>query len=547
MHQESKEAEEDLTLYDYLPQEPIDMVVVLTVIAMFFYYIWRATYLTPWYDELYTYYYFISRGPAYAAIHWPLPNNHVGYSVLASLLDLFGNSYMGLRGISFFCAVLNPYLVYRICRRFLQDWYAYGAMVLYFSNMLVNEMSVQGRGYTLACTCFLITVRQLTIICRSGEFKLFDYIVFAIALILGLYTLPSSIYWVIPTCMAAAVFLLVNGYRTYDYRGSIWNSRYFKRLKNCIVTGAISAVIIFLLYLVIWLSIGSNFLIKDENSVYFGMSHVKLILSHPFVCAEKGLGYMLSRPYIQNVGRSDYFRNFLNWFNSLSGCMYPDFNVFTIVMSIFACIILFFECIRHFENSRTIFNLIMIFNLIGYPIMIIIQSKLPYYHVFSYTGALTAFIFAFVLEHISVMLRFFIRKNDNFAKIRRLIYVTPVLLMVIFSLMMITRPDYHNQLGNRETNCYNALYIAHPENAKKICAIDCDQQYLLKFGWDIECENTDIYDCDYILIDKNMMVEGYTGPDFWKCYLNYETIPWDYVNSNYYIFYENEDFLLYKK
>ena len=33
----------------------------------------------PWYDELYTYYYFISRGPLYAAIHWPVPNNKVGY------------------------------------------------------------------------------------------------------------------------------------------------------------------------------------------------------------------------------------------------------------------------------------------------------------------------------------------------------------------------------------------------------------------------------------------------------------------------------------
>ena len=59
MLRESNESEESLTIYDYLPQEPIDMVVVLTVIAMAFYYIWRATYLTPWYDELYTYYFII--------------------------------------------------------------------------------------------------------------------------------------------------------------------------------------------------------------------------------------------------------------------------------------------------------------------------------------------------------------------------------------------------------------------------------------------------------------------------------------------------------
>ena len=273
MQRESTEPE-GKTLYDYLPQEPIDMVVVLTVIAMVFYYIWRANYLTPWYDELYTYYYFISRGPIYSAIHWPLPNNHVGYSVLSSLLNMFGNSYIGLRGISFLCAVINPFLVYRLSRRFLEDLYAYGAMLLYFSCMLVNDLSIQGRGYTLACTCFILTLRQLGIICRSEDFKLFDYIVFGLALIIGLYTLPSSIYWVIPSCMAAGIFLLVNGFRTTDYRDTIWNTRYFKRLKNCIVTGLISALIVFLLYLIIWLAVGSNLLVKDPASSLYGMSHV---------------------------------------------------------------------------------------------------------------------------------------------------------------------------------------------------------------------------------------------------------------------------------
>jgi hypothetical protein len=54
----------------------------------------------PWYDELYTYYSFISRGPFYAAIHWPLPNNHIGYSVLSGFLNYLGNPTIALRGVS---------------------------------------------------------------------------------------------------------------------------------------------------------------------------------------------------------------------------------------------------------------------------------------------------------------------------------------------------------------------------------------------------------------------------------------------------------------
>ena len=64
---------------------------ILFLVFMACYYGWRMFALTPWYDELYTYYYFISRGPVYAAIHWPLPNNHIGYSVLSALLGFFGN------------------------------------------------------------------------------------------------------------------------------------------------------------------------------------------------------------------------------------------------------------------------------------------------------------------------------------------------------------------------------------------------------------------------------------------------------------------------
>lgn len=546
MLRESNESEESLTIYDYLPQEPIDMVVVLTVIAMAFYYIWRATYLTPWYDELYTYYYFISRGPVYSAIHWPLPNNHVGYSVLSSFLNMFGNSYIGLRGVSFICAVLNPLFVYRITRRFVEDWYAYGAMLLYFACMLVNDLSIQGRGYTLGTTCFLLVLRQLIIVCRSEDFKLVDYILFSIGLIIGLYTLPSSIYWVLPSCLAAAVFLIVNGYRSFNYRVSIWETRYFKRLKNCLVTGLISAAIVFILYLAIWLAVGSNLLVKDESGRFYGLSHVKLILSHPFLAAAKGLDYMLSQPYIQSVSRIGYFDSFKEWSRSLSSMMYPGFNVLTLLLSVFALIILIAECIRHFENSKSIFNLLMIFNIMGYPIMLIIQAKLPYYRVFSYIGVLTAVCYIYVIQHINIMLRKLL-KNKNTQIISNITTALSVIIIVAFVVFMVTKPEYKAQYGERETNCYNALYIAHPSKSKNLCVMDCDQQYLLKFGWDIECENTDVTDCDYILIDRNMMEEGYTGADNWKFYLTYETIPWEYINSHYFIFYENEDFVLYKR
>ena len=115
--------------------------------------------------------------------------------------------------------------------------------------------------------------------------------------------------------------------------------------------------------------------------------------------------------------------------------------------------------------------------------------------------------------------------------------------LVIFS---ITNPSYYAQYGDREAECYNALYVADPSEDKKLCVLDCDQQYLLKFGWDVDCEKTDVTGADCVIIDKNLLEPGYSGPDFWKFYQTYETIDWDYIDSMRNI-YENENFILYIK
>ncbi len=185
-------------------------------------FLWMAVYygirmfaLTPWYDELYTYYYFISKGPVYAAIHWPLPNNHVGYSVLSGFLNLFGNSVIGLRGMSYLAALLNQVLLYRIGRKCFSYGWSLVCVLLYSCMNLVNQLAVQGRGYTLAVSCFLMAVYMLQIIGWKEEretkrdFKYYG--VFSVSLTFGLYILPSSVYWVIPVCVAGGLFLLSLG------------------------------------------------------------------------------------------------------------------------------------------------------------------------------------------------------------------------------------------------------------------------------------------------------------------------------------------------
>ena len=134
---------------------------LLFLLGMAVYYGWRLFVLTPWYDELYTYYYFVSRGPIYAAIHWPLPNNHMGYSVLSGVLDYFGNSAIGLRGVSWISSLVSIGLLFAIGRKCFPKGFAMVPAFLFCAMGLVNQLAVQGRGYALTTCLYLVAFYEL--------------------------------------------------------------------------------------------------------------------------------------------------------------------------------------------------------------------------------------------------------------------------------------------------------------------------------------------------------------------------------------------------
>jgi hypothetical protein len=122
----------------------------------------------------------------------------------------------------------------------------------------------------------------------------------------------------------------------------------------------------------------------------------------------------------------------------------------------------------------------------------------------------------------------------------------PLIFCIVLFVFRVTSYDYSCQLGTRENDVFNTLYIADVTRRHNIAVLDCDQQYLLKFGWDIDCQKTDVDGADCVIIDKNLLEPGYSGPDFWKFYQTYETIDWDYIDTMRNI-YENENFILYIK
>ncbi len=555
-------------IYDILPHEPEEMATTLFIIAMGSYYLWRMFAITPQYDELYTYYTFISRGPIYSAIHWPLPNNHVGYSVLSGFLYYFGNSFIALRGVSFVCAVSNLILLNRICKRYFAHGLAFCALLVYSSMQIVTEYSVQGRGYTLATTCFLIAIYVAGKLCSVEETKGIYYFSIGMAFALGLYTVPSSVYWVIPISVAICAYLLINAFSSRKLHSNIRENMYYKKFVQFFYSGLAAAIATVFLYAIIWLAIGCNLLVKTEGSDLYGLSHATVLVRAPVRSLVRGLQYMLDQPYIQSLSPGDFYARFFDWQFSLYNYMLPGF-MYVIPLFVLGSVgVAIYECVRHFAYSRTVINIITISNVAVTSIMLIAQHKLPYLRVFSYGAVIVTLGFCTCIERfINVHIRIYNNRKAKHASASaadisvhkenetaitgdkwyngKLIYLPVVFCMALF-VARATSYDFNAQLGARENSLFNTMYIADVRRRHNIAVLDCDQQYLLKFGWDIDCEKTDVDGSDCVIIDKNLLEPGYNGENFWKFYQTYDTINWDYV-STMRIIYENEDFILYIK
>lgn len=505
----------------------------LLFLVMAVYYGYRMFALTPWYDELYTYYYFISRGPVYAAIHWPLPNNHVGYSVLSGFLNCLGNPYIGLRGISYLCALANMALLFAIGRRFLKRGLSFAVVLLYVSINLVNQLAVQGRGYTLGVTCYLTAFLCLTAICKEKEDKRSCYIIFAASLVLALYTLTSDVYFVIPVCLAGGIYLLYRGISEVREKGiKMKESIFLSRLIRLIAASFAAALVTVGLYTVIWLAIGSNLLVKEEAGAYFGMGHVEVILKAPFQAIGAGMEYMLATPYIQSVERAGFLKRLLAWFQNLFQLYFNGLSAVISVIFLIGAVVLVLRLsagIKNKEKEDLLLPLFLLTGIVCTPLFLLIQCALPYYRVFVYGGVLLALLTGYCIQLLGQK-------------------AVPVFIAgtVLLAGYYFCFTGYQAQYGEREFEIQDALSHVKWQEIHNPCVTDCTQQYFIKFRYDITCENTQIEGADMVLLDKKMLDADYQEME-WEFYHYYDTIPWDYMNGSMEAVYENESFVLFLK
>ncbi len=486
----------------------------------------------PWYDELYTYYYFVSRGPVYAAIHWPVPNNHVGYSVLSACLDIFGNPYIGLRGISFLAAVCNLVLIYVFSLKFFDKYPSLGICALYAGANLVYKLSVQGRGYTLATSCMLAAmICMYDVCCDKADKK--SYVGFAMSLTLGLYILPSSLYWVIPVCLTGGLFLLA--------------VKEYKRLGRLILSGVVAAVITVMLYCTIWLAIGANLLSKDANEAYYGLHQVKIILKAPFRSAITGIEYMLATPYIQSIDRAECLKGLAGYITSVLDDCYYGFGVVLVVLLIAAVVWALIYIFRYAKDNRTgLFAGICVAVMpVTVIVMLIIQSVHPYKRVFGFYMFLVSFALVFML--VTLYERLCAAKEGSSILDKTAAGKILGALLLIVCALSFMRPDMRMPLAGKENDIEEALKLTDAKAIDNIFYTDDYQKYVLKFYHDVtpvECMTVE--EADFVMVGPEYCDPAYSEPE-WPLLYGYDEKVLDYIRSNFTSVAQTERYVIYKR
>lgn len=519
--------------------------------ALFFfgiavYYGWRMFGLTPWYDELYTYYFFVSRGPVYAAIHWPLPNNHIGYSVLSACLGIFGNSAIALRGVSYLCSLGSLILLFQIGRKCFRREMALIPVFLYTGMKLVNQLAVQGRGYAMVTFCYLVAIwelLQITVECRK---RIRDYIFFGMSLVLALYAIPSSLYVVVPICLTGGVALLMR--------------REYRQLVHLIIVSLVSALCTLGLYGLVWLAIGSNLLTKTEGSAYYGMGHGSIIFHAPFEALKTGITYMLATPYIQSVGRDGFAGKFISWLRSLLNEYYAGGGLVLAVLLILCGLCAVYCICKRIHNGSyeiapveekdlygSFLELYLAVSLIGLPLMLVVLCSLPYYRVFSFAGVAVAFALTWLWQmlmeeaaHIGIHMQRYLPWIGSAA----------AGVMCVF---LLGSPAYRAQYSDREAAVENACRQIDLSQVQRIAVTDCDQEYLLLFLYNLSGDRItrDLAEAEVVLADKYLLLDCNTdvidwGADDWKLYLTKEEFAASQVTERMEAVYENDRFILYQ-
>lgn len=163
---------------------------------IFFLYVIRTT---PYhYDEAWSYLYFSGNGIWHTMREYPAPNNHVFYNVVARLFVLLQiDTITAVRLPNAIACVAAIWYFFKLCMRLFPVWVSLASTTLFTISFSILYYATMGRGYGMLLLFAVLCLYGAIAILQEATPKKY-FIIFAVAAILGFYTIPSYLYFFAP-------------------------------------------------------------------------------------------------------------------------------------------------------------------------------------------------------------------------------------------------------------------------------------------------------------------------------------------------------------
>ncbi|MFT3846203.1 MAG: glycosyltransferase family 39 protein [Lacibacter sp.] len=239
-----------------IPQKGISR--LLFILVLLFYFI-RSVFCIFFYpidfDEADTYNLFSSQGPLVSASFYPLPNNHILFSVITSFTSwVIPVPELALRLPLLLIGLLLVFFVFALMKRLFSEAAAFVSTGFFIASFPVFLFSYLARGYLLLLLFYILAFYFFYRIVISKKEEKIYYVLFTVACVFGLYTIPTFLY-------ALAGFVMFWIIQLFIERNKYgWVSLF----KTFLIVGVISSV----LYIPVFITARWELLQADMNPTY---------------------------------------------------------------------------------------------------------------------------------------------------------------------------------------------------------------------------------------------------------------------------------------
>jgi hypothetical protein len=182
-------------LRDFKTLNSTEKIAFLSVFGgMALFYTYAACVIPMSYDEAWTYLMFTKEGVAEAASFYPMPNNHVLFSIFTCFTNIIKiYPTLQMRIVSIVAMLLSAWIMWRWLRNIGDFWLALASILLQLSFFAAIYYGVLARGYALQTLFVALSAYSIYCLDWEDEDKKYRFF-YILGIVCGFWTLPTFLY-----------------------------------------------------------------------------------------------------------------------------------------------------------------------------------------------------------------------------------------------------------------------------------------------------------------------------------------------------------------